>query len=162
MKRSQFWRFRMDSSKEAPTMGLDVLAVSYSGGDLLSAQLVFAEDRRVRTLECTHTFSDAARFLSEHPDAVILCEESAPEGTGANLISTLVSEANPAALITLKRGNPTAACVTVQIYRDHEALRVLFVDGDVLGSIRVAWQYCKETGQPAGAGEQQSGTLRPM
>lgn len=126
-------------------MGLDVLAISYSGGDLLSAQLVFAEDRKVRTLECTRTFADAARFLSEHPDAVILCEESAPEGTGANLISRLVSEANPAALITVKRGNPTSACVTVQIYRDHEVLRDLFVDGDVLGAIRVAWQYCKET-----------------
>ena len=44
-------------------MVLDVLAVSYRRGDLLSAQMVFAEDHRARTLDCTHTFADAARFL---------------------------------------------------------------------------------------------------
>jgi hypothetical protein len=63
-------------------MGLDVLAVSYRGGDLLFAQLVFAEDRRVRTLDCTHTLADAARFLSEHPGALILSEESPCETGG--------------------------------------------------------------------------------
>ncbi len=135
---------RMDSSKQVPSMGLNVLAVSYRGGDLLSAQAVFAEDRRVRALECAHTFADAARFLSDHPGAVVFYDESAPKGTETNLISRLVSEANPSALITFERGNLTSACVNVQIYREHEVLRELFLDGNVLGTIQAAWRYCKE------------------
>jgi hypothetical protein len=68
---------------------------------------------------------------------------------GANLISRLISEGNPAALITIKRGSATSECVNVQIYPDHHVLRELFVDGDVLRAIAVAWQYCKETFQQA-------------
>lgn len=64
----------------------------------MSAQLIFTEDSRVRTLECTHAFEGAARFLLEHPNAVILLE-SAPERIEQALSLRLVSDVNPAALL---------------------------------------------------------------
>lgn len=34
--------------------------------------------------------------------------------------------------------------VEVHVYQDGEILREVFIDGDVIKAINIAWQYCKE------------------
>jgi hypothetical protein len=142
-------------------MQVNVLALSDCDGDLCSAQLVFNGNRRLQTLDCARTLAEAARFLSAHPGALILCEER-PQGLGqSELISRLISEGSPAALITIKRESATCESVEVLVYRDHDVLHEL-LDGDVLRAIAVAWQYCEETSQEGGSPAPKSEKLPVM
>ncbi len=128
-------------------MELNVLFVSDCGGCLLSAQLVFNQDHTLRSLDCAHTFAKAAQFLLEHPGSLIFCEEDPPDCGRSNLLSRLILEGSPAALIAMHAASAGTVSAEVHVYKDGEILREVFIDGGVIRAISVAWQYCKEMSQ---------------
>jgi hypothetical protein len=122
---------------------LNLLFVSDRGGRLYSAQLVFNGDHTLRSLDCAQTFSKAAEFLLNHPRSVILCEAPS-EGNCSSLLDRLISSGSPAVLITMHAARSGTVSADVHVYQDGEILRELFIDSDVMRTIGVAWQYCKE------------------
>lgn len=128
-------------------MELNVLFVSDRGGRPLSAQLVFNQDHTLRSLDCAHTLAKAAQFLLDHPGSLIFCEEDPSECCGSNLLSRLILEGSPAALIAMHAARTGTVSVEVHVYKDGEILREVFIDGDVIRAISIAWQYCKEMSQ---------------
>ena len=128
-------------------MELNVLFVSDRGGCLFSAQLVFNEDRTLRSLDCAHTFAKAAQFLLEHPGSLVFCEEDPPEDGRSNLTSRLISVGSPAALIAMHAARTGSVSADVHVYKDSEILREVFIDSNVIRAVNIAWQYCKAVSQ---------------
>lgn len=128
-------------------MELNVLYVSDCGGCLHSAQLLFNKDHTLRGLDCAHTYARAAQFLLDHPGSLIFCEADAPACGRSNLLSRLILNGSPAALIAMHAATTGTVSVEVHVYRGGEILREVFIDGDVIRAISIARQYCKEISQ---------------
>jgi hypothetical protein len=128
-------------------MDLNVLAVSFRGGEMLSTELVFDDNRRVRTVNCTRNLSKAVRFLKAYPGTLVLTRDERSTGKRGrpDLVARLVSDGAPAALVILTRGS-----AEVRTYRDHRVLRDLFASADVICAIATAWRYCSGLRPPAG------------
>ena len=120
-------------------MEFAVLVLGNCGGCPLSARLVFDEDRILKNLDCGHTFAEAAQFLVNHSNTLILSDERACQCTWSNLLPRLIVEGRPAALLTMKEVSSE-----VKFYHDPEILRYFFIDGDVLRAIAAVWEYCKD------------------
>jgi hypothetical protein len=121
---------------------LAVLAVSSRGETVVSAQLIL--NRGNTSLQCGHTYREAAGFLARHPGAIILCKGWSA-GNRADWISRLIGEADPSALILVTHPDENRISVEVRLMRNDDVLRDLVENPEMMRKIQVAWEYCEAT-----------------
>jgi len=76
------------------------------------------------------------------------------------MLSRLTSCGSPAALITIHAPSTGTVSSEVHVYKADESLREVFIDGDVIRAVAIAWQYCKELSQEPLAVSSKPGTLQ--
>lgn len=119
---------------------LSVLAVSACDQDLLSAQLIFSQGST--RLQCGRTYSEAAGFLSQHPDTLVVCEGWS-NNRWKDCVARLISEGHPSAVIAISHPDENRVRVEVRLIRNGDVLGELGQNLEMMRKIQLAWGYCK-------------------
>ena len=121
---------------------LCVLAVGACPEDWASLQLVFEEN--AWNLHCVHHLADAVDFVRKHPAVVIVSDPAFSGGDWKQLLSHLIAEGHPSALVVVNRVADERLWSEVLHLGGYDVLVKPFDKQEVIRVIQLAWHHCNE------------------
>jgi DNA-binding NtrC family response regulator len=121
---------------------LCVLAVGACQEDWASMQMVFRE--KAWNLHCVHNLADAVAFVQKHPAVVVVSDPVFTDGDWKHLLSHLIAEGHPSALVVVCRLADERLWSEVLHFGGYDLLLKPFDQGEVVRVIQLAWQHCNQ------------------
>jgi FixJ family two-component response regulator len=120
---------------------LSVLVASTCQDDLAWFEVVLRETGW--QFHCVHSVADAVAFIRRQRTVVVVSEPDLPGGSWKQLLSQLVEEGHPSALVVFSHLADERLWSEVLHLGGYDVLPKPFDKGDVSRTLALAWQQCK-------------------
>ena len=133
-------------------MTVSVLVVGACSEDLAWFEVVLQE--RGWRVRCARSISDAVAFIRAQRAVVVVCEPTLPDGDWKQLLSHLIDESRPSALIVFSHLADDGMWSEVLHLGGYDVLPKPFDKDELFRTVTLAWEHCKrkchDTGKETG------------